>query len=143
MTNWLLTLIFFLGSVRVLASDLPAAFTQALVALETNNCPAVLQAFEAIPHPRPKAIGQRVRFLTGYCLLQTDRPAEALPFLEQAGADDNLLADYALSYAAQAALALEDQSKTAALLSRLLVRYPKSRLAEDAQFRLATTTVYI
>jgi soluble lytic murein transglycosylase len=139
MTKRLLLLFFLLGSAEALATDLPPAFTEALVALESNDCPAALQAFEAIPHPPPEAIGRRVRFLTGYCLLKTGRPAEALPLLEGAGAEDDLLADYALSYAAQAALALEDRSKTTLLLSRLLAGYPQSRLAEEAQFRLATT----
>lgn len=136
---WIGLLVLIFGPAEALPSDLPPAFTQALVALETDDCPAALEAFEGIPHPLPEAIGRRVRFLTGYCLLRTDRAAEALPFLEEAGAEDDLLADYALSYAAEAALALEDRSKATLFLSRLVARYPQSRLAEDAQFRLATT----
>ncbi len=136
---WFGLLVLVFKATDALPSDLPPAFTQALLALETDDCPAALEAFEGIPHPPPDAIEQRVRFLTGYCLLKTDQPADALPFLEEAAVESDLLSDYALSYAAQAALALKDQSKATLLLSRLLARYPESRLAEDAQFRLATT----
>ncbi|MEA3509046.1 MAG: transglycosylase SLT domain-containing protein, partial [candidate division NC10 bacterium] len=55
----------------------------------------------------------------------------------------DLLADYSIAYAAQAAQALEDHNKTIALLSRLLTHYPKSRLAEESQFRLAKTYLEI
>ncbi len=133
----ILLLTFCLGSVEALATEIPPAFDQALVALESNDCPAALQAFQALPHPPPEAIQPRVIFLTGYCLLQLDRPVDALPLLEQAATEYDLLADYAMSYAAQAAVALKDQSKAIVLLSRLLARYPNSRLAEEAQFRLA------
>ncbi len=139
--KWLFLVILLFGSRAALGSDLPLAFTQGLMALEINDCRAALQAFAAIPDPPPESIGRRVRFLTGYCLLQTDRPAEALPLLERSAAEDDLLADYALAYAAEAALAAEDKQQATLLLSRLLARYPTSRLAEDAEFRLATTYV--
>lgn len=129
------------GSPTALATELPPAFTQALVALETNNCPAALQSFVDIPHPPPEGMKERVSFLTGYCLLKTERPGEALPLLEQAATEDGLLADYALYYAAEAALAIEERNKATMLLSQLVSRYPKSRLAEKAQWRLGTTYV--
>ncbi len=129
----------FLGPVQAIASDPPPSFDQALVALESNDCPAALSALHAISHPPPVAIRHRITFLTGYCLLKTDRPADALPLLEQAAEEYDLLADYATVYAALAALALEDYRKATQLLSRLLIRYPNARVAEEATFRLATT----
>ncbi|MFQ5848498.1 MAG: tetratricopeptide repeat protein [Candidatus Methylomirabilales bacterium] len=136
---WLAALVLLFYSPKAFAGDLPSAFTEALVALETSDCPTALTALRAIVDPPPEAIRQRVRFLTGYCLVKTERPAEALPLLEEAATEDALLADYAISYAARAALALEDQRGATQLLSRLLTRYPDSRLAEEAHFRLATT----
>ena len=134
-----LLLTFCLGSVEALATEIPPAFDQALVALESNDCPAALEAFQALPHPPPEAIRPRVNFLTGYCLLQLDRPVDALPLLEQAATEYDLLADYAMSYAAQAALALEDRDKAITMLSSLVALYPNSRVAEEASFRLAMT----
>lgn len=136
---WPLVLVFLLGSANALSGDIPPAFTQALLALDTNDCPAALNALEAVSHPPPEVIRHRIMFLTGYCLLKTDQPAASLPFFEQAATEYDLLADYSLVYAAEAAQALEDHDKTIALLSRLLTRYPKSLLAEEAQFRLAMT----
>ncbi|MFQ5801905.1 MAG: tetratricopeptide repeat protein [Candidatus Methylomirabilales bacterium] len=136
---WPLVLVFLLGSVNALAGDIPPAFTQALVALDTNDCPAALNALEAVPHPPPEVIRHRIMFLTGYCLLKTDQPAASLPLLEQAATEYDLLADYSIVHAAEAAQALEDHDKTIALLSRLLTRYPNSLLAEEARFRLAMT----
>lgn len=141
--NWkvwsFLLVLLLLGSPKAPARDLPLALTQALVALDANDCPGALRALEAVPHPPPEAIRPRVTFLTGYCLLQTGQPAASLPLLEQAATEYELLADYSIAYAARAAQALEDRDKTIALLSRLLTRYPKSRLAEESHFRLAMT----
>lgn len=136
---WPVLLGLFAWSLQVSASDLPPPFTQALMALEGHDCPAALGALQAIPQPSPEAIRHRVTFITGYCLLKTNRSADALVLLEQAAAEHNLVADYATFYAAEAARALEDPSKTTALLSRLLARYPNSRLAEEAYFRLGMT----
>lgn len=138
-TVWPVLVVLFLGCAQALASDLSEPFDQALVALETNDCPAALSALQGIPQPPPEPIRKRTIFLTGYCLFKTDRPADALPFLEQAATEYELLGDYAMAYAAQAALALEDQRKATELLSRLLARYPNTPLAEEAHFRLATT----
>ncbi|MFQ5881271.1 MAG: transglycosylase SLT domain-containing protein [Candidatus Methylomirabilales bacterium] len=135
---WTFLLLLLLGPVQALAQDLPPALSQALGALEASDCRAALKALQAIPNPPPEAIRHRINFLTGYCLFKTDRPAHALPVLEQASEEYGLLADYAITYAAQAAQALDDLQKTIALLSRLLARYPASRLAEEAHFRLAT-----
>lgn len=132
-------LLVFLGSAEVPASDLPPAFTQALVALKANDCPATLTALEASPHPPPEAIRHRILFVTGYCLLKTDQPAASLPLLEQAATEHDLLADYAIAYAARAAEALGDRTKTIALLSELVGRYPNSLPAEGARFRLGMT----
>lgn len=129
----------FLGCVQALASELPPPFDEALVALETNDCPAALTALQAISRPPPNEIRRRITFLTGYCLLKTDRFGDALPLLEQAAEEYDLLADYAVSYAAEAAFAFGKPDKATQLLSRLLTRFPNSRLAEGAQFRLATT----
>jgi len=111
--------------------------------LEANGCPAALGALQAIPQPPPDAIRHRVSFITGFCLLKTQQPAEALALLEQAAAEYDLLADYATLYAAQAAHALQDPGKSIALLSRLLTRYPNSRLAEEAHFQLGMTYLEI
>lgn len=126
-----------LWSADALARSFPPAFDQALLAMESNGCPGALSALEAIPHPPPKAIRHRATFLTGYCLFKTDQPAAAVPYLEQAAAEYDLLADYSLAYAAEAAVVLEDYTKTIALLSTLLTRHPNSVLAEEASFRLA------
>ncbi|MFQ5989086.1 MAG: tetratricopeptide repeat protein, partial [Candidatus Methylomirabilales bacterium] len=107
--------------------------------MESNDCPGALRALEATPHLPLKAIGYRNTFLTGYCLFKTDQPAAALPYLEKAAAEYELLADYSIAYAAEAAEALEDYTKAIVLLSRLLTRYPNSVLAEEARFRLAVT----
>jgi soluble lytic murein transglycosylase len=104
--------------------------------LEANGCPAALGALQAMPEPPPEVVRHRVSFLTGFCLLKTQQPAEALALLEQAAAEYDLLADYAMFYAARAAHALQDPGKSIALLSRLLARYPNSRLAEEANFQL-------
>ena len=132
-------LLLFLGSAEVPASDLPPAFAQALVALKANDCPATLRALETILHPPPETIRHRILFVTGYCLLKTDQPAASLPLLEQAATEHDLLADYAIAYAAQAAQALGDRTKTIALLSGLVAHYPNSLLAEEARFHLAMT----
>jgi soluble lytic murein transglycosylase len=137
--GWLLSLAFLMGAAEAQPSDPPSLFTQALQAMEARDCPAALTALQAIPDAALEAIGQRAKFLTGYCLLQTARPGDALPLLEQAVTEYDLLADHATMYAAQAALALKDQDKAIALLSHLSARYPDSRLAEEAQFLLAKT----
>ena len=133
----------FPGLVRASTADLPPGFSQALMTLEANGCPAALGALQAIPQPPPDAIRHRVSFITGFCLLKTQQPAEALALLEQAAAEYDLLADYALFYAAKAALALQDSGKSTVLLSRLLARYPNSRLAEEAHFQLGMTYLEI
>ncbi|MFQ5657371.1 MAG: tetratricopeptide repeat protein [Candidatus Methylomirabilales bacterium] len=138
---WLVLLTLFLASARAIAQDVPPAFTQALVALDGNDCAGALRALESIPSPLPKALRHRVTFLTGYCLLKMDQAPASLPYLEQAASEYDLLADYSIAYAAQAAQTLEDLNKTVALLSQLLARHPKSRLAEESQFRLAKTYV--
>jgi soluble lytic murein transglycosylase len=107
--------------------------------LEANNCPAALGALQAIPQPLPETIRHRVSFLIGFCLLKTSQPTEAVVLLEQAAAEHALLADYATFYAAQAAHAVQDPGKSIALLSRLLARYPNSRLTEEAHFQLGLT----
>lgn len=129
----------FPGLVHASTADLPPGFSQALTTLEANGCPAALGALQAIPQPPPDAIRHRVSFITGFCLLKTQQPAEALALLEQVAAEYDLLADYALFYAAKAAHALQDFGKSTVLLSRLLARYPNSRLAEEAHFQLGTT----
>jgi len=134
---------FFPGPVHASTADLPPGFSQALMTLEANGCPAALGALQAIPQPPPDAIRHRVSFITGFCLLKTQQPAEALALLEQAAAEYDLLADYATFYAAQAAHALQDPDKSTALLSRLLARYPNSRLAEEAHFQLGMTYLEI
>jgi len=134
---------FFPGPVHASTADLPPGFSQALMTLEANGCPAALGALQAIPQPPPDAIRHRVSFITGFCLLKTQQPAEALALLEQAAAEYDLLADYATFYAAKAAHALQDPDKSAALLSRLLARYPNSRLAEEAHFQLGMTYLEI
>lgn len=126
-----------LGSAEVPASDVPPGFTQALVALQANDCPGALRSLEAVSDPLPEVIRHRVLFVTGYCLLKADQPAASLPLLEQAATEYDLLADYATAYAAQAAQAVEDRAKTITLLSELVTRYPSSLLAEKARFRLA------
>ena len=133
----------FAGPVHASTADLPPGFSQALMTLEANGCPAALGALQAIPQPPPDAIRHRVSFITGFCLLKTQQPAEALALLEQAAAEYDLLADYATLYAAQAAHALQDPGKSIALLSRLLTRYPNSRLAEEAHFQLGMTYLEI
>lgn len=132
-----------LGSTAVPASELPPAFTQALVALQANDCPLALRILGAAPDPPPEAIRHRVLFITGYCLLKTDQPAVSLPLLEQAATQYDLLADYSIAYAAEAAQVLEDREKTITLLSELLTRYPNSLRAEEARFRLAMTYLEI
>ena len=131
------------GPVHASTADLPPGFSQALMTLEANGCPAALGALQAIPQPPPDAIRHRVSFITGFCLLKTQQPAEALALLEQAAAEYDLLADYATFYAAQAAHALQDPDKSTALLSRLLTQYPNSRLAEEAHFQLGMTYLEI
>lgn len=133
----------FAGPVHASTADLPPDFSQALMTLEANGCPAALGALQAIPQPPPDAIRHRVSFITGFCLLKTQQPAEALALLEQAAAEYDLLADYATFYAAQAAHALQDPDRSTALLSRLLARYPNSRLAEEAHFQLGMTYLEI
>ena len=126
-----------LGPAKAPASDLPPDFTQAVMAVQANDCPGALKFLEAVLDPPPDGIRPRVLFVTGYCLLKTDQPAAALPLLEQAAAEYDLLADYATAYAAQAAQAIDDRAKTIALLSHLVTRYPSSLFTEEAQFHLA------
>lgn len=126
----------FAGPLQASTADLPTAFSQGLMTLEAQGCPAALGALQAIPQPPPEAIRHRLSFITGFCLLKAQQPAEALGLLEQAAAEYDLLADYAIFYAAKAAYALQDSGKSTALFSRLLARYPNSRLAEEAHFQL-------
>jgi soluble lytic murein transglycosylase len=129
----------FPGPVQASTGDLPPGFSQALMTLEANGCPAAVGALQAMPEPPPESIRHRVSFLTGFCLLKTQQPAEALVLLEQAATEYDLLADYATFYAAKAAQALQDPGKSIVLLARLLARYPNSRLAEEAHFQLGST----
>ena len=133
-----LVLIFLLSlSVSTSAQDLPPLFHRALTALESGNCTSALDALGQLSEPLPEPLRHQRNLLRGYCLLKIDRPSEALPPLEQAASEYELLADYTLSYAARAAQALGDLEKAISFLSRLLARYPSSHLAEEAHFRLA------
>ena len=140
-TLWPVLLGLVLGAGEALAVDLPTAYSRALVAVEANDCPEALKALASLPDPQPDTLRPRILFLTGYCLLKTDRPADALPVLEQAAAAYDLLADYALFYGAQAARTLHDAPTATGHLSRLVTRYPESRLAAEAHFRLAMTSL--
>src|SRR3970040_790434 len=118
---------FFPGPVHASTADLPPGFSQALMTLEASAGAAPLRALQAIPQPPPDAIRHRVSFITGFCLLKTQQPAEALALLEQAAAEH----------------ALQAPGKSIPLLSRLLTRYPNSRLAEEAHFQLGMTYLEI
>jgi soluble lytic murein transglycosylase len=136
---WLVLTFLLSVPVSTAAQDLPPPLHQALTALESGDCPATLDALEQLAEPFPEPLRHQKDLLRGYCFLKIDRPAEALTPLERAADEYELLADYALNYAARAARALGDLEKAIAFLSRLLARYPSSHLAEDAHFRLAAS----
>src|SRR3972149_12106364 len=99
-TLWPVLLSLVLGAGEAPADDLPTAYSRALVAVEANDCPEALKALASLPDPQPDTLRPRILFLTGYCLLKTDRPAEAPPVLEQAAAAHGLLAAFARFYVA-------------------------------------------
>jgi soluble lytic murein transglycosylase len=138
---WSILVGLVLGAGVAAAQDLAPAFSRALLAMEANDCSEALRELSAVPDPPPETVGPRALLLTGYCLLKTGQPAEALPVLERAAAAYDLLADYALSYAAQSARAMQDGPKAIAVLSELLTRFPKSRLAPQAHLHLSATYV--
>ncbi|MFQ5840244.1 MAG: transglycosylase SLT domain-containing protein [Candidatus Methylomirabilales bacterium] len=116
----------------------PPAFGGALQAIrdrDFSSAAALLRAELANRPDGPES--ERARFLLGYALLRDGRPLQALPCFTRAADHYPLLGDYALDFAAQAAEAAGQPEEVLRLLSRLLARYPKSRLAEEAHFRLA------
>ncbi len=128
-------LIMLLAPLRAAAQEAPVGplWQKALERIETNDNQAAIPLLDDLRHREGFSMAHEAHFLLGVALYRQKRWQEAADVLEAAAAQEPLLGDYALYYAASAYQTLGLNAQALAMLSRLLQEYPDSLLTERAR----------
>lgn len=128
-------LIMLLAPLHAAAQEAPVGslWQKALERIETNDNQAAIPLLDDLRHRESFSRTHEAHFLLGVALYRQKRWQEAADVLETAAAQEPLLGDYALYYAASAYQTLGLNAQALAMLSRLLHEYPDSLLTERAR----------
>jgi soluble lytic murein transglycosylase len=128
-------LIMLLTPLHAAAQEAPVGslWQKALEHIETNDNQAAIPLLDDLRHREGFSRAHEAHFLLGVALYRQKQWQEAADVLEAAAAQEPLLGDYALYYAASAYQTLSLNAQALAMLSRLLHEYPDSLLAERAR----------
>ncbi len=128
-------LIMLLAPLHAAAQEAPVGslWQKALERIETNDNQAAIPLLDDLRHRDGFSRAHEAHFLLGVALYRQKQWQEAADVLEAAAAQEPLLGDYALHYAASAYQTLGLNAQALAVLSRLLHEHPDSLLTERAR----------